>query len=52
MNAFYSFDLFMVYILYQNVSNNYKNYEMIPGDNEMLNTLIWAVVLLLTRAVQ
>jgi hypothetical protein len=47
-----SIPLIFLWFIYQNVSNNYKNYEIIPADNEILNTLIWVVALLLTEREQ
>jgi hypothetical protein len=46
----HSIPLIFLWFIYLNVSNNYKNYEIIPADNEILNTLIWAVDLLLTES--
>jgi hypothetical protein len=46
----HSIPLIFLWFIYLNVSNNYKNYEIIPADHEILNTLIWAVDLLLTES--
>ena len=44
MNAFFSFDIFLVYI------TSYQNYEIIHADTRYCTRYIWAVDLLLLES--